>query len=884
MRTYNGQSVHLAEYQAPAFNVKDMHIDIRLDPEETVVIATMNIERVCGNNKRTDVPLVLAGDELKLDFVSINRQDLLPKDYQATPDELIIPDVPDGPFELQVTTRVNPTTNTKLMGLYLTNCIYCTQCEAEGFRRITYFLDRPDVLTRYTTRIEATRRETDVLLANGNLIESARIEGTDRHYAIWQDPHPKPSYLFALVAGRLAHISDTFITMSGRTVDLRIYVEPGKEHLCAWAMTALKKCMKWDEEVFAREYDLDIFMIVAVSDFNMGAMENKGLNIFNDKFVLADVGSATDQDFANIEAIIAHEYFHNWTGNRITCRDWFQLCLKEGLTVLRDQEFTSDMRSRAVKRISDVRLLRARQFPEDNGPLAHPVRPETYQEINNFYTATVYEKGAELVRMIKTILGEDNFAKGLQVYFDRHDGDAATIEDFLKALEDGGNADLGQFKLWYQQAGTPQVLVASTFHESTRTLTLEFTQTTLPTPGQTAKKPLHIPIRFGLVGANGNDLDYETVTGAEVREDIIHLREAKHTVTFSGLGERPIPSLLRGFSAPVRLDLPLSQDDLIHLIAHDSDSFNRWQAMQTIAMRVLLDKVDCLANSREMEDSFDCFFHGVENTIKDTTLDAALRAQFLVFPSETDIAQHIGQNVDPALIHQTTVWLKRELAARAHQTLVTLYEHNQTHASYEPDGEQAGKRSLKNACLGILAANEGGDGVDFAHRQYEEANNLTDRLAALAALVENGEDVAGAALLDFDKRYRSKPLVMDKWFAVQAMAPHEKTLARIKELMKHPIFSITNPNRIRALIGSFATGNPTQFHRPDGAGYQFVAMLVVDLDAVNPQVAARLLTSFASWKLLEPHRRERAEQALRRISNSAGLSTDVRDIVNRTLL
>ena len=882
MRTHSGQPVLLSEYKAPAFDIKDLHLDIRLDPEETVVIATMNIERISNDAQEADEPLVLVGDELKLDFVSINKCDLSPKSYQATPEELIIPNVPNGLFELQITTRVNPTTNTKLMGLYLTNCIYCTQCEAEGFRRITYFLDRPDVLTRYTTRIEGKRRETEVLLANGNLIESARIEGTDRHYAIWEDPHPKPSYLFALVAGKLAHISDTFTTMSGREVDLRIYVEPGKEHLCDWAMTALKKCMKWDEEVFGREYDLDIFMIVAVSDFNMGAMENKGLNVFNDKYVLADTLSATDQDFSNIEAIIAHEYFHNWTGNRITCRDWFQLCLKEGLTVFRDQEFTSDMRSRPVKRISDVRMLRARQFPEDGGPLAHPVRPEVYHEINNFYTATVYEKGAELIRMIKTICGDDAFAKGLDVYFDRHDGDAATIEDFLKAIEDGADVSLDQFKLWYQQAGTPQVLVSSSYDDAGGTLTLDFTQMTLPTPGQDVKKPLHMPIRFGLVGSNGDDLKYSSVSGADVSGDIIHLREAKHTVTFNGLSEAPIPSLLRDFSAPVRLELPLSEEELIHLIAHDADSFNRWQAMQTIAIRVLLNKINCIENNRQPCDKFDCFFHGVESTIKDETLDAALRAQFLAFPSETDIAQHIGENVNPAIIHEASLWMKRELAGRAHKTLITLYEKNQTNDPYQPDGEQVAKRALKNACLGILASKSDA-GIRIAKQQYDEATNLTDRLAALAALVHNSKDVAKEALADFDKRYRMNPLVMDKWLAIQAMTPHEDTLSHIKELMKHPTFSITNPNRIRALIGSFAMGNSTQFNRPDGAGYQFISTMVVDLDAVNPQVAARLLTSFSSWKLLEPHRRQRAERALKRISNTAGLSSDVRDIVNRTL-
>lgn len=882
MRTYSGQPVHLSDYQAPAFKIQALHLDIRLDPEETVVISTMSIERDLENGSAQNVPLILAGDELKLDFVSINGVDLPQDKYTATPEELAITRIPDETFELQITTRINPTTNTKLMGLYLSSGIYCTQCEAEGFRRITYFLDRPDVLTRYTTRIEGTRRDLDVLLANGNLVEAAKINGTDRHYAIWDDPHPKPSYLFALVAGKLAHISDTFITKNGREVDLRIYVEGGKESLCDWAMTALKRCMKWDEDVFGREYDLDIFMIVAVSDFNMGAMENKGLNVFNDKYVLADVSTATDQDFANIEAIIAHEYFHNWTGNRITCRDWFQLCLKEGLTVFRDQEFTSDMRSRSVKRISDVRMLRSRQFPEDGGPLAHPVRPEKYHEINNFYTATVYEKGAELVRMIKTIVGNDGFAKGLDVYFDRHDGDAATIEDFLKAMEEGSSSDLGHFKLWYEQAGTPQIMVRSNYDADQGTLTLNFTQATVATPGQTTKHPLHIPIRFGLVGPDGSDMRFETVSGADFNNDIIELTKTDHTVTITGLSERPIPSLLRGFSAPVRLDFTLSENDLIHLIAHDKDAFNRWESMQTIAMRMLLDKIDCLKDDRKTGDSFDCFFHGVEGTLGDEELEPAFRAQFLAFPSGADIMQHIGQDVNPTLVHQASTWLKQEMATRATQTLITLYERNQIHEAYQPNGEQVGKRALKNAALSILASVPG-DGERFAKRQYEDANNLTDRLSALTALVHNNSEHAADVLHDFDKRYRLTPLVMDKWFAVQATSPNETTLARVKELMKHPIFSITNPNRIRALIGSFAAGNPMQFHRADGAGYQFISCMVVDLDEVNPQVAARLLTSFSSWSILAEHNKQRAERALKRISNSAGLSADVRDIVNRML-
>ena len=882
MRTNSGQSVNLVDYTAPAFTVHDIHLDIRLDPEQTVVISTMTIERATTLDADINAPLVLSGDELVLDFVSINKQDLPINAYKASPSELIIPKIPDGPFELQITTRVNPTTNTKLMGLYLSSGIYCTQCEAEGFRRITYFLDRPDVLTKYTTRIEGASREIKDLLGNGNMIEHGAISGTDRCFAVWHDPHPKPSYLFALVAGDLAHISDTFTTMNGREVELRIYVERGKEHLCDWAMLSLKRCMKWDEEVFGREYDLDIFMIVAVSDFNMGAMENKGLNIFNDKYVLADTKSATDADYVNIEAIIAHEYFHNWTGNRITCRDWFQLCLKEGLTVFRDQEFTSDMRSRPVKRINDVRQLRARQFPEDASPLAHPVRPEVYHEINNFYTATVYEKGAELVRMIKTILGDENFSKGLDLYFDRHDGDAATIEDFIAALEEGGNGDLAHFKTWYEQAGTPNVLVSYSYNEAKGTATFELTQNTSPTPGQSTKKPLHIPIRFALVGKDGADLSYSDVQGANVTGDVLHLTKISQEVVFSGLKERPVPSLLRGFSAPVKLDITLSVDDLIHLSAKDSDPFNKWQAMQTLAVRMLLEKVGTKKSEADLSNDYACFFHAVEASITDETLDPSFRAQFLAFPTDADIAQQLREDVDPALVHQATQWLKQELVKRSSEALISVFEKNQVRAPYDPSGEQVGQRSLKNAALAMLCT-YGPDGSRFAKQQYDEADNLTDRFAALSALVINKHDSAIEALSDFDRRYRTNPLVMDKWFAVQAMAPQEEALANVKELMRHPSFSITNPNRIRALIGSFANGNQVQFNRADGAGYQFVSNLIVDLDDVNPQVAARLLTCFSSWTMLEPHRRERAGRALKRISNSAGLSTDVRDIVNRTL-
>ncbi len=885
MKTQQGQAVRLSSYQESPFLIKDLHLDIRLDPEQTIIIATLQIERKIANainEKDAKPPLILSGEDLTLDFVSINGIDLPPKAYQASPSELIIPALPDKPFELQITTRVNPTTNTQLMGLYCTSCIYCTQCEAEGFRRITYFLDRPDILTRYTTRLEGKISEMPVLLANGNLVEKGCIQGTDRHYAIWHDPHPKPSYLFALVAGDLAHISDRFTTMSGRDVDLRIYVEPGKEHLCDWAMESLKKCMKWDEETFGREYDLDIFMIVAVSDFNMGAMENKGLNIFNDKYVLADVATATDQDFANIEAIIAHEYFHNWTGNRITCRDWFQLCLKEGLTVFRDQEFTSDMRSRAVKRINDVCLLRSHQFIEDAGPLSHPVRPEIYHEINNFYTSTVYEKGAELVRMIKTIAGESAFKAGLDLYFERHDGEAVTIEDFLKAIEDGGKVDLTQFSLWYSQSGTPQLVVSSNYNQKEKRFTLEIIQSTPATPGQDKKEAMHIPIRFGLIGAEGNEITFDNHHGVDISNDVIHVKKHHHQITFDGVQERPVPSLLRNFSAPVCLECSLSEDDLIHILSHDTDSFNRWQAMQTIAMRILLDKINTIETNKPLSDAYDCFYDSIKRTLLDEKLDAALKAQFLAFPNESDLAQHLKTNINPAVLYQAHKWLEQLVSAKYFETLVSLYRDTQTKEPYNPDGAQVGKRSLKNSVLNLLVL-QGEKGETFAIEQYKNSDNLTDRLAALTTLVHNNSSYGQEALQDFDHRYRKYPLVMDKWFIIQATAPQENTLQNVKNLMKHPIFSITNPNRVRSLIHCFASGNYLQFNRNDGAAYQFISSMACDLDSINSQVAARLLTSFDQWKTLEPHRKELANGALKCVANTAGLSRDVKDIITRIL-
>ncbi len=870
--------VRLEDYRAPDYRIDRVHLDFRLHPTATQVTARLEMRRV-GDEKR---PLVLQGDELTLVGLRIDGVPVPLDRFDVSPQRLEIFDPPATPFTLEIVTEINPSANTQLMGLYRSTRTYCTQCEAEGFRRITYFLDRPDVLAVYTTRIEAPKADAPILLANGNPVESGDIPGTDRHFAIWHDPFPKPSYLFALVGGDLGLITDSFVTMTGRTVELRIYCEHGKEARCLYAMDSLKRSMRWDEEVYGREYDLDIFIIVAVSDFNMGAMENKGLNIFNDKYVLADPETATDADFAYVEGVIAHEYFHNWTGNRITCRDWFQLCLKEGLTVFRDQEFSADMRSRPVKRIADVRALQARQFPEDGGPLAHPVRPEIYHEINNFYTATVYEKGAEVVRMLRTILGDDGFRRGMDLYFDRHDGEAATVEDFVASFADSSDADLTQFRRWYAQAGTPELVAKGSYDAKARTYTLSLAQTTPPTPGQPIKKPMHIPVRFGLIGPNGDDLAYETVTGVEATGDVLHVRDASHTVVFTGVSAPPVPSLLRGFSAPVRLSIDLTPDELRFVLRMDSDPFNRWQASQMLAMRALIAGTAAVrvgATPRYDDALIDAFGAVAENA----GLDPALRAQVLHLPGESDIAREIGRDVDPDAILTARNALRAALADRLGAKLAAIYAGLDSREPFRPDAEGSGRRSLRSALLSLMVANGDPAAVAQAVAAYETADNMTDRVSALSILAYSALPERFAALADFERRYADDALVLDKWFGLEATIPAPETLDRVRELMTHPGFSMANPNRIRSLVGSFAAANQTQFNRPDGAGYDLLADVVLALDARNPQTAARILISFRSWRALEERRRTQAEAALRRIAAADQLSSDVADIITRTL-
>jgi aminopeptidase N len=880
MRTEQPPPVRLQDYRPPDWLVETVHLDVALDPKQTRVRAALQLKP--NPAAAIPAPLVLDGDALSLVSLTLDGGPLSAEQYAATPDSLTIAQPPRRPFRLEIETVVDPSANSQLMGLYRSGGTFCTQCEAEGFRRITYFLDRPDVMAVYTTRIEADVADAPVLLANGNLIESGKLPGTNRHFAIWHDPFPKPSYLFALVGGKLAFVEDSFRTMSGRNVVLRIYVEPGKEDRCSYAMDSLKRAMRWDEEAFGREYDLDIFMIVAVSDFNMGAMENKGLNVFNDKYVLASPATATDSDFAAIEGIIAHEYFHNWTGDRITCRDWFQLCLKEGLTVFRDQEFTADQRSRPVERISDVRGLRSHQFVEDSGPLAHPVRPTFYREINNFYTATVYEKGAEVVRMLKTLLGPAKFRKGMDLYFARHDGEAATVDQFVQCFADAAGVDLTQFMLWYSQAGTPEVVATGTHDPASKTYRLEITQTVPPTPGQPSKEPMVIPLALGLVGRNGRDLPLQLADGRAVERGVLSLTKWAETFVFENIGGVPVPSLNRGFSAPIKLVANLSAEDLRFLVARDPDSFNRWQAVQTLATRLLVENVAAIRAGRPAQQDAGLLY-ALAAILADKTLEPAFVALVLTMPSETDIAREIGKDIDPDAILSARSALRVAVSEHLTDALTERYQALADNGPYRPDAASAGRRALRNVALDLLVATKRPNAIALAARQYETANNMTDRTAALATLSQHDFPERTAAFENFYSRYSDDPLIVDKWFALQAVIAEAATLDRVKALTAHPAFSFANPNRVRALIGSFAMANQTQLNRSDGAGYDFIADSVLALDPKNPQVAARLLSALKSWRVLEPSRRALGQAALQRVRAQPSLSRDTAEIVDRAL-
>jgi aminopeptidase N len=884
MRTSVGQPVRLADYHAPDFLIDLVELDVSLDIHATRVVSTLSLRPNPAGQE--GAALALDGDELLFISARLDGAPLDAADFEANPSQFLIPRPPQRPFKLKIETRLDPAANTKLMGLYRTGSAYCTQCEAEGFRRITYFLDRPDVLSIYRVRLEADRAEAPVLLANGNLEQAGDADIPGRHFAVWRDPHKKPCYLFALVAGDLGHIADSFVTASGRKVALAIHVEHGREERAHYAMGALKRSMAWDEQAYGREYDLDVFNIVAVSDFNMGAMENKGLNVFNDKYILASPETATDDDYASIEGVIAHEYFHNWTGDRVTCRDWFQLCLKEGLTVFRDQEFSGDMRSAPVERIGDVRTLRAAQFPEDAGPLAHNVRPEVYHEINNFYTATVYQKGAEVIRMLKRLIGAKAFRAGMDLYFARFDGHAATVEDFMGCFETVSGRDLTLFMRWYSQAGTPKVTVRSAYDAAAKTYRLDIAQTLAPTPGQAVKLPATMPLALGLVGPNGGDLPLASSDASvgELASGVFELKDARRSIVFRDVPQRPTLSFLRGFSAPVRVEDDLTEEDLIVLSRHDSDNFNRWQSLQSLATRVLIRGVSAIRAGRapERDGALAAAFGAVIEDARAGRIDHAFAALAMSLPTEADIAREVGEDVDPDAIYAARKTMRGALG-RAHAgALAALHAELADSSPFSPDAAGAGRRALRNVALSLFVDGDVFAGLELAHRQLADADNMTARLGALAAIAFNPDDAREHALDAFSRRYAMEPLILDKWFALQALIPERETLERVRALMNHRGFSLANPNRVRALIGGF-TANQTQFNRPDGAGFALLEQVVVFLDPTNPQIAARLLTAMRSWRSLERVRRGHAEAMLRRVAAQPSLSPDVRDIVTRSL-
>ncbi len=896
-------TVYRKDYRSPEYTIETVDLDFELGEEHTTVRAVLGVRRAASpDGGAAGAPLVLEGEELDLRGLKVDGRALAPSEYSVdATGKLTLPRVPER-FRLETEVRIQPQNNTHLSGLYKSSGNFCTQCEAMGFRRITYFLDRPDVMARYTTRVSAEKAKYPVLLGNGNKTASGDLAG-GRHFAVWTDPYPKPSYLFALVAGNLVSHSGDFTTRSGRKVKLEIWVEPQNREKCAHALRSLQDAMRWDEEKFGREYDLDIYMVVAVNDFNMGAMENKGLNIFNSKYVLALPDTATDDDYEGIQGVIGHEYFHNWTGNRITCRDWFQLTLKEGLTVFRDQQFSADMTSAAVKRIADVRTLRVGQFPEDAGPMAHPIRPESYISMDNFYTATVYRKGAEVIRMMHTALGEDGFRKGMDLYFERHDGHAVTCDDYRKALADGSGVDLSRFERWYEQAGTPLVEAVGEWSSKAATYTLTLRQrypagldgeAAGKKPGSSPVRPVPIPVRAALIGPKGRPmpLRLQGDATAPATERVLLLQEAEQRFTFTQVTEKPVPSLLRNFSAPVRLEMERSDDELAFLLAHDDDPFNRWDAGQELAKKLLLKLAADTrgdpgtgsppgAAGRTLAVS-PAFLEAFRNVLTDPRLDGSLKSLAMTLPAEIQLAQEVVP-VDPDALHAAREHVRREIARALAPELRKTYGELSTGGGYKNDKVSIDRRRLKNTCLAYLSLLDDAEARQRPLRQQRTTDNMTDASAALAILANAGGPERDASLAEFYARWKHDPLVLDKWFTVQATSSLPDTVARVRELTKHADFTLKNPNRVRSLVGAFAMSNQVRFHAASGDGYALLAELVLELDAVNPQVAARMVSAFNQWKRFEPTRRDLQKAQLQRIAKASGLSKDTYEIVTRAL-
>ncbi|MDR5898128.1 aminopeptidase N [Halomonas vilamensis] len=871
------QPVYLSDYQPPAYRVIHTELTFDLDPAQTRVKARLSFER--HPDVEATTPLFLNGEQLTLTSLAIEGQPLDESAYRVDEYGLTIERVPAS-FTLESEVSIAPEANTALEGLYQSKGMYCTQCEAEGFRRITYYPDRPDVMATFRVTVIGDKSREPVLLANGNLIEKGELEG-NRHFVTWEDPHPKPCYLFALVAGDLKKIEDHFTTMNGRKVTLQLWVEAENVSKTEHAMASLKRAMTWDEETYGREYDLDLFMIVAVNDFNMGAMENKGLNIFNSAAVLTHPDTATDAAFQQVEGIVAHEYFHNWSGNRVTCRDWFQLSLKEGFTVFRDQCFSADTNSAPVKRIQDVSFFRTAQFAEDAGPTAHPVRPDHYIEITNFYTLTVYEKGAEIVRMLCNLVGWDAFRRGSDLYFSRFDGQAVTIEDFVTCMEEVSGVDLGQFMRWYEQAGTPEIDAHGEYDYAHAEYHLTLRQRTPATPGQTDKEPLHIPVRMGLVGTkSGQDLTLTLDGEKQGKDTVVHLRGDEQTFVFTEVAEAPVPSLLRHFSAPVKMHFPYSREDLAFLLTHDSDGFNRWDAGQRLAMLALDDLIAAHRNGVEkvMDSRVTDAYRAL---LASPTDDKAVLAEMLALPTEAYIAEQ-QPLVDIDAIHAAREFVRQSLAMALRDEFIAVYEANQSNERYAPTPEQIGQRSLKNVALSYLMSIEDEQAIVFCQTQFEAEHNMTDVRHALTLLVHSDRDeMASPALKAFGEKWAHDPLVMDQWFTIQVTRPQEDALERVKHLMQHPAFSLKNPNKVRALIGAFAQ-NRINFHRLDGAGYALLADVVIELNRLNPEIAARLITPLTRWQRFDETRQALMHKQLERIK-AQPLSSNVYEVVEKAL-
>ncbi|MQT72970.1 aminopeptidase N [Pseudomonas helleri] len=884
MRTEQPQMIYLKDYQAPEYLIDETHLTFELFEDHTMVHAQLVMRRNPARGEGFPA-LALDGQQLELLSVALDNVELSKADYELTDSHLTLYPTTEQ-FVVDTSVKIHPESNTALEGLYKSGTMFCTQCEAEGFRKITYYLDRPDVMSTFTTTVVAEQHRYPILLSNGNPLASGP-DADGRHWATWEDPFKKPAYLFALVAGDLWCVEDTFTTMTNRTVALRIYVEPENIDKCQHAMNSLKKSMRWDEKAYGREYDLDIFMIVAVNDFNMGAMENKGLNIFNSSAVLARAETATDAAHQRVEAIVAHEYFHNWSGNRVTCRDWFQLSLKEGFTVFRDSEFSADMNSRVVKRIQDVAFLRTHQFAEDAGPMAHAVRPESFIEISNFYTLTVYEKGSEVVRMLQTLLGAEGFRKGSDLYFERHDGQAVTCDDFIKAMEDANGADLSQFKRWYSQAGTPRLAVSEHYDAAQKTYSLTFAQSCPQTPDKAEKLPFVIPVELGLLNAQGGELPLQLAgeSAAVGTSRVLSVTEAEQTFTFVGINEKPLPSLLRGFSAPMKLQFAYSSDQLVFLMQHDTDGFNRWDAGQQLSVQVLQTLIGQYQRGETLVMD-PRLVEALRSVLTNPQLDQAMVAEMLSLPGEAYLTE-ISEVADVDAIHAAREFARKQLADSLFDELWARYQANREVSKVTPyvaEDEHFARRSLQNIALSYLSLSGKPEVVKATLEQFENSDNMTERLNALAILVNSPFEAEKAlALASFAEHFKDNPLVMDQWFSVQAASPLPGGLQRVQQLMEHPAFTIKNPNKVRALIGAFAGQNLINFHAADGSGYRFLADLVIQLNALNPQIASRQLAPLTRWRKYDSARQALMKAELERIRSSGELSSDVFEVVSKSL-